>query len=84
MRVQANTAETKRLLIATGRFAGFLPQSYAHNQIRGRRLRALRPATLSITNTVVAFILRDGPKSLACEHFEQALRAAFRQDRGGV
>jgi LysR family transcriptional regulator, transcriptional activator for bauABCD operon len=77
MRVLASTPETQRLLISTGQFIGFLPQTYASSTLSTKKLRALSPDTLSFKCVVVEFVLRDVPKSLACEHFEMALRTAF-------
>jgi DNA-binding transcriptional LysR family regulator len=79
MSVQANTTEAQFLLISTGQFIGFLPQSYAHSAVTAKGLRPLLPASLSFKSAVVSFVLRDVPKSLACEHFEAVLRAAFRR-----
>jgi DNA-binding transcriptional LysR family regulator len=78
MSVQANTTEAQFLLISTGQFIGFLPQSYAQSAVAVKPLRSLLSASLSFKNVVVAFVLRDVPRSLACEYFEEALRAAFR------
>jgi DNA-binding transcriptional LysR family regulator len=77
MRVQASTPETQRLLISTGQFIGFLPQTYASSTLSTKKLRALSPETLSFKCVIVEFVLRDVPKSLACEHFETALRTVF-------
>jgi DNA-binding transcriptional LysR family regulator len=84
MRVQASTPEIQRLLISTGQFIGFLPQSYARSRVAAKDLWALRPATMSFKTIIDAFVLRDVPKSLACEHYEQVLRAAFGHEAGGV
>jgi DNA-binding transcriptional LysR family regulator len=84
VRVQANTTETQLLLISTGQFIGFLPQSYAQPAVAAKRLRPLLSASLSFKSAVVAFVLRDVPKSLACEHFEDVLRAAFRNLGAGT
>jgi DNA-binding transcriptional LysR family regulator len=77
MRTQANTTETQLLLISTGQFIGFLPEVSARAAVAGQRLRALLPQTLSFKSTVVAFVLRDVPASLASEHFEQVLESVF-------
>jgi len=78
MRVQANTSETQCLLISTGQFIGYLPQSYARSAVAAKTLRPLLSEHLSFKSTVFAFVLRDVPKSLACEHFAEVLRSAFR------
>jgi DNA-binding transcriptional LysR family regulator len=78
VRVQASTTETQFLLISTGEFIGFLPQSYAQSEVAAKHLRPLLADSLSFTSAVVAFVLRDVPKSIACEHFEEVLRSAFR------
>jgi DNA-binding transcriptional LysR family regulator len=83
VKVQANTPEAQLLLISTGQFIGFLPQSYARGAVATKKLRALSPESLSFKTAVVAFVLRDVPKSLACEHFEEVIRAAFRDLAGG-
>jgi DNA-binding transcriptional LysR family regulator len=77
MPVQASTPETLRLLISTGQFIGFLPKRYATCAMPSTRLRPLATEALSFKTMVVEFVLRDVAKSLACEHFESALRAAF-------
>jgi DNA-binding transcriptional LysR family regulator len=78
VRVKANTTETQLLLISMGEFIGFLPQSCAQRAVATKTLRPLLPERFSFTSAVVGFVLRDVPKSLACEHFEEVLRAAFR------
>lgn len=79
--VRANTTEAQFLLISTGQFIGFLPQSYAQAAVAANTLRPLLPDTLWFKTAVVAFVLRDVPKSIACEHFEEGLRAAFCRDK---
>jgi DNA-binding transcriptional LysR family regulator len=78
VRVQANTTETQLLLISTGGFIGFLLQSYAQPAIAAKTLWPLLSESLSFKHEIVAFALRDVPKSLACEHFEESLRSVFR------
>jgi DNA-binding transcriptional LysR family regulator len=79
VKVQANTPEAQLLLISTGQFIGFLPQSHARAAVAAKKLRALSPGTFSFKSAVVAFVLRDVPKSLACEHFEGVIKAAFQE-----
>jgi LysR family transcriptional regulator, transcriptional activator for bauABCD operon len=76
VKVQANTAQAQLLLLSNGRFIGFLPRSCAL-AAGTQRLRSLAPLTLSYKCAVVAFVLRDVPRSLACEHFEETLRSVF-------
>jgi DNA-binding transcriptional LysR family regulator len=78
VKVQANTTETQLLLISTGQFIGFLPQSFAQRAVVAKRLRPLLPESFSFKNQVAAFVLRDVPKSLGSEHFAEALRTAFK------
>ena len=73
MTVQASTTEAQLLLISTGQFIGFLPQQVGAS----KKLRPLLADSLSFKVAVVASVLRDVPKSLACEHFEEVLRAVF-------
>jgi DNA-binding transcriptional LysR family regulator len=80
---QANTLETQLLLISTGQYIGFLPQVYAAPAVKARTLRPLLAGLLSFTNPVVAFGLRDVPKNLACEHFQDCLRRAFQGPPAG-
>jgi DNA-binding transcriptional LysR family regulator len=80
VKVQANTAQAQLLLLSNGRFIGFLPRSYAR-AVGAQRLRPLLPRTLAYKCAVVAFVLRDVPRSLACEHFEATLKAAFSEAR---
>jgi LysR family transcriptional regulator, transcriptional activator for bauABCD operon len=83
VKVQANTTETQALLITTGQFLGLLPQTGAYAAMEGKCLRPLLAQSLSFRSSVNAFVLRDVPKSLACEHFEQALKLSFNRHRIG-
>ena len=80
---QANTLEAQLLMISTGQYIGFLPQSYAAAAVRAKALRPLLADTLTFTETVVAFVLRDVPKNPACEHFQELLHKAFGADASG-
>lgn len=80
---QANTLETQLLLISTGQYIGLLPQSYAAPAVAAKMLRPLLAESLTFSDSVVAFILRDVPRNLACEQFQEYLCQVFKSPTTG-